>query len=384
MLLQVTAVDQLTVMAREKHYREAANLLDAVSQLLTHFEPYADISRIKELRGTVSAIKGELTEEILAAFTRVGALAASVAEPEVYTDGDAAAGDFVSLGEACLVLDALGAEAVATQVQAIVGDTLAPYQSMPEFRPGGDASSLDQIERRFSWFRRTLREVEHRFSSVFPGHWRVGHRLAVAFLELTKDQVLQSLSGGGPEAENVTVLLKALQRSLVFEKELCVRFEGSSDEVSAAQASLDEQGRFVDPSSAEGIKRRHDLEREKRDRVAGGGGAGSAGWSAVGCSAAGWSRGWWHRCCCCCCCSHRRRTSYMRPHCRFPGAPSRGMRCLTRAGPAPAVTAGTRSRTSASAVRQGAMAAAQQWPSRSGRRSAGCGGGWLPSSPRAH
>ena len=39
----VTAVDQLQGVAKAKHYRESANLLDAVRQLLTHFESYAQV-----------------------------------------------------------------------------------------------------------------------------------------------------------------------------------------------------------------------------------------------------------------------------------------------------------------------------------------------------
>lgn len=257
----VTAVDQLQIMSREKHYREAANLLDAVSQLLTHFEPYSEIARIKELRGTVTAVKKELTEEILQAFNRVGALARSVADLDEFQDASAGVGDFASLSEACLVVDALGSEAVKTQVTAIVGDQLVPYKTMPEFKTGGDASSLDQIERRFSWFRRTLREVEHRFDKTFPPRWRVPHSLCIEFLTQTRAQLHAVLQSGEAESENVTVLLKALQRSLVFEKEMSARFEGGSDEVTGAQAVLDERGQFVDPGSAEGIRRRYDLER---------------------------------------------------------------------------------------------------------------------------
>ena len=40
----VTAVDQLQAVAKAKQYRESANLLDAVRQLLTHFESYSQVS----------------------------------------------------------------------------------------------------------------------------------------------------------------------------------------------------------------------------------------------------------------------------------------------------------------------------------------------------
>lgn len=41
----VTAVDQLQGVSKAKQYRESANLLDAVRQLLTHFESYAQVRK---------------------------------------------------------------------------------------------------------------------------------------------------------------------------------------------------------------------------------------------------------------------------------------------------------------------------------------------------
>jgi hypothetical protein len=221
----VTAVDQLQVMAKEKHYREAANLLEAVSQLLLHFLPYADIARIKELQATVASVKTSLTEEILEAFNRCGALARSVADPEGLANATTGgAGEFASLSEACLVVDALGPDAVARQVGAIVSDHLVPYQQMPEFKPGGDAASLDQIERRFSWFRRILREMEVRFASTFPVHWRVPHRLCVAFIMMTNDQLLLVLNSGDAEVCLVMFLLSC-SRIYLLKETSCYGFQ---------------------------------------------------------------------------------------------------------------------------------------------------------------
>jgi hypothetical protein len=167
---------------------------------------------------------------------------------------------------------------VERQVAAIVRDALEPYTSLAEFARGGDASSLDQVERRFAWFRRVIREVEHRFSGTFPAKWKVPHRICLEFLAVTRSHLLAVLSSGDPEVENVTLLLKALQKTLVFEKEMQVKFEGGADVVTSAIAALDERGQFVDPKSAAGIKRRHELERaaKKRADAAGDGGLGAA------------------------------------------------------------------------------------------------------------
>ncbi len=46
----IAAVKQLELAAHDKRFREAANLLDAVQQLLTHFDSYSSVPRITELR----------------------------------------------------------------------------------------------------------------------------------------------------------------------------------------------------------------------------------------------------------------------------------------------------------------------------------------------
>lgn len=56
-------------------------------------------------------------------------------------------------------------------------------------------STLEQIERRFAWFRRALSQVDARFDGVFPASWRVQHCLLMAFLQQTRQHILEILEG---------------------------------------------------------------------------------------------------------------------------------------------------------------------------------------------
>ena len=55
---------------------------------------------------------------------------------------------------------------------------------------------------------------------------------------------LDILGSGDPEAENVTVVLKALQKSLVFEKEAQARFD---DEYGSGREAEEDEGRRRGP-----------------------------------------------------------------------------------------------------------------------------------------
>ena len=107
---------------------------------------------------------------------------------------------------------------------------------MPEFKIGGDAASTRPNDRRFSWFRRMLKEVEARFDLYSRSIGEMSHRLCVDFLS-SRIRSFETCSHQ-VEVENVTILLKALQKSLMF-KDMKMRFEGEVDDVGN---DLDENG----------------------------------------------------------------------------------------------------------------------------------------------
>lgn len=77
------------------------------------------VPRIAELRETVTGIKNELVEQTSQAFNQVGQLASSTADPEGFHRDADVPGQFRSLQEACLVVDALGGQARQQQVTCL-------------------------------------------------------------------------------------------------------------------------------------------------------------------------------------------------------------------------------------------------------------------------
>lgn len=64
----INAVAQLEILASEYQYREAANLLDAVKQFMSHFEKYQHISVIVDLNRRVDVIRESLTTHVCSVF----------------------------------------------------------------------------------------------------------------------------------------------------------------------------------------------------------------------------------------------------------------------------------------------------------------------------
>ena len=63
---------------------------------------------------------------------------------------------------------------------------LKDYRRSRVFRPTEEAGQLDNISRRFAWFKRLLQTHEFEQGRVFPGEWRVGWSLLAKFTEITR------------------------------------------------------------------------------------------------------------------------------------------------------------------------------------------------------
>ncbi len=95
----------------------------------------------------------------------------------------------------------------------ICGNCTSIRQNLIPFSP--KAYALSKIDRRFSWFRRVLKEVDEAFERIFPKHWHMPYRLCSEFLTITRSQILDLMIVGGGEVDDVNVILKVIVRRLI-------------------------------------------------------------------------------------------------------------------------------------------------------------------------
>ncbi|KAK4228527.1 putative vacuolar protein sorting-associated protein 53 [Podospora fimiseda] len=225
-----TAYEQLRGLAKTRQYRECAGLLQAVLQLMRHFNSYRSIEQIAVLSRNVSELQRELLEQVCEDFEIA------------FAKGEVAARRGV-LVEACLVMDALGEHAKTRIVHWYVNTELREYRQV--FRGNDEAGSLDNIGRRYAWFKRTLKTHEEEHAIIFPQHWRVNEQLAMSFCDGTREDFKGILEKSmrrtdGPKID-VNLLLSCLQETMDFEQGLERRFasepRASIDTLSSAGAA---------------------------------------------------------------------------------------------------------------------------------------------------
>lgn len=94
---------------------------------------------------------------------------------------------------ACAVVDVLGPDVRAQLVDRYAALELKEYRRIFAVRPASrgkpeenEAAGLDNISRRFAWFRRLLNTHDQEAARVFPPEWRVGWVLTSRFVDVTR------------------------------------------------------------------------------------------------------------------------------------------------------------------------------------------------------
>ena len=76
-----------------------------------------------------------------------------------------------TLSDACIIVDALGYSFRHELLEEFVQLQLVPYEKL--IGPEKPHYSLDDADRRWAWFKRLLKSVDNKFTSIFPQHWQV-------------------------------------------------------------------------------------------------------------------------------------------------------------------------------------------------------------------
>ena len=250
-----TAYEQLRGLTKTRQYRECAQLLGAVMQLMAHFKSYRSIDQIATLGRKVADLQRDLLEQVCEKFE------------EAFTR-DEVAQNRSMLAEGCLVLDALGENAKARVTTWYCNASLKEYRQI--FRGSEEAGSLDNISRRYAWFNRMLQTYDNHHAALFPLHWRVNEMLANAFCQHTREDfkgILQrSAKREDGQTLDVSLLLSCLQETLDFEHGLERRFARDSRRSVDTMSSVEDRPAAFEQAISEAFEPYLSLWVEAQDK----------------------------------------------------------------------------------------------------------------------
>ncbi|CAO3589273.1 unnamed protein product [Absidia cylindrospora] len=214
----VTAVDQLETMSRNKQYKESAQLLQAVIQLMQHFKSYKSVPQISALSNRINYLQKELGKAVFHEF-ELG-----------FNSEGALRGQPWLLNDACLVASVLGETTKNKIIEHYVDLQLLGYRQI--FLVSEEVSQLDNIGRRYAFLKRVLKTCDEDHRDIFPSDWCVSGRVSEKFCDYTRSDLEKVLANTQPDVKE---LLKALQLTIEFEAQLNRRFEKNYKEMDGKQ-----------------------------------------------------------------------------------------------------------------------------------------------------
>ncbi|XP_050309102.1 vacuolar protein sorting-associated protein 53 homolog isoform X2 [Anthonomus grandis grandis] len=208
----VGGVDTLKSLTQKRLYGEIALPLQAISEVMTHFENYSDIPQIKTLSDQVNSIRKELADQITHDFKE--AFQGPSIKSQIPNK---------QLQQACLVVSILDPSVKKELLKWFLNLQLQEYNHL--FQETEDTAWLDKIDKRYAWIKRHLLEFEDRLGSMFPQNWEVSERIAVQFCHNTREELAKIMAKRKNEID-VKLLLYAIQKTSAFEALLFKRFTG--------------------------------------------------------------------------------------------------------------------------------------------------------------
>ncbi|KLT40600.1 hypothetical protein CC85DRAFT_287322 [Cutaneotrichosporon oleaginosum] len=207
---------QLKELIPTKRYRDMASSLSAVVQLFEPLKPLTTISEVADVFRAAEADRRTVQEMVNT-------------EMETFFRNDPNhPPDLRVVTEAALVVDVLGGDYRKHIIERYITLQLAEYRRI--FRSTDEAGQLDNVPRRYAWFRRVLKHHDDENAALFPAGWEVTRLLVASFAEQTRVDLANVLGRG---VGDVNVFLDALQATLDFEAAFARRFNIPFQDVTA-------------------------------------------------------------------------------------------------------------------------------------------------------
>ncbi|KAH3679933.1 hypothetical protein WICMUC_000676 [Wickerhamomyces mucosus] len=207
------AYEQLSELIANKDYTGSIQLLNAVNELIDHFKSYKSIDEIAQLTKKINKLKISIVDQIFQDFeTALHKRDSNLSEED--------------LRSCCGILDILGLEYHDRLNTWFCNQQLKEIKSI--FISNDEAGSLDNLSRRFLFFKRVLKNFEQYYTNIFPESWNIEQELTIKFCEHTRESIKQILAQNSGKID-VDLLLNALQQTIDFEKYLNNKFHYSNN-----------------------------------------------------------------------------------------------------------------------------------------------------------
>jgi len=215
----VSCVSELNDLVQKKHYVRIASILTNANAIKKSFQQYRDIRRVEKLFDQLDKIETMLKKVILQDFESWDKLK----ERTNASGGDSSPEKLLS--DACQVVDAIGESFREQVIQQFTKQNISLYKMIYSQKK---KSSLDVVDKRFTWMRKLLNTYAQKFAQIFPDYWCVREELVVDFCLATREDITNILTQYASSLD-APVLYRAILQTSKFEREMHDMFHVRSE-----------------------------------------------------------------------------------------------------------------------------------------------------------
>jgi hypothetical protein len=198
------SLDNLTQFCADRQYDEAASCLRGINDLILFFKPFESIPQIKELIEEKDQILSKAKLQIRDDF-------------ELFFKGSSSLSTD-TLKNGCHLVEIIGQKFRNDILMMPAEMILEPYRKIytkPENR------TIENIEQRYAWFVRELRDFNEKYANAFPHYWGLINYIVQNFCSITRVQMVEILqSSTYSDPNDVKNLLNALRATIKFETKI--------------------------------------------------------------------------------------------------------------------------------------------------------------------
>ena len=198
------SLDNLSQFCADRNYHDAANCLRGINDLILFFKPYESIQQIRELidekEDILTKAKLQIQDDFALFFQ-----GSSNLKTETLRDG-------------CHLIEIIG-QKFRNQILLMPAEMiLEPYRKIYT-KP--ENCNIENIEQRYAWFVRELRDFNEKYAEAFPHYWGLINYIVQNFCTITRVQIMEILQNTNfSSANDVKSLLNALRATIKFETKI--------------------------------------------------------------------------------------------------------------------------------------------------------------------
>jgi hypothetical protein len=196
----ITSLENLKANFQNKNYKNSADNINSILELGNFFKPYAEIpqiqSTLRDRDKILNSIKLQLKDEFILFFKDLS----SMTESKLY--------------QGCLLTESIGKDFMKEIINIAVESVLTPYRQIYD---QSSQKNIDNIEKRYIWFNKALKEFKKKAEEIFPHYWGVPCFIMNEFCGITSIQVTEVLQSLKQTDQEVVSLIRALQATIKFE-----------------------------------------------------------------------------------------------------------------------------------------------------------------------